>query len=104
MRQRFGGLKAGADFISAKETSLENQINSYARKDDTKVYKDNGISMNEKDSIYSFGDTPAENQSLVNTLEGLPNLKKGMVIYVKPNNAGTIPGRFYVYGSSNEWL
>ncbi len=104
MRQRFGGVKAGADFITAKEKSLENQINSYARKDDTKVYKDNGIFMNEKDSIYSFGDTPAENQSLVNTLEGLPNLKKGMVIYVKPNNAGTIPGRFYVYGSSNEWL
>ena len=119
MRQRFGGLKAGADFITAKEKSLVNQINSYARKYDDKVYKNNGVSMNEEKSIYSFGDTAAENQSLVNTLQGLSDLKKGMVIYVKPNSqppfittaAGTkmpnpkhLPGRFFVYSANNEWL
>ena len=119
MRQRFGGLKAGADFISAKETSLINQINSYARKDDTKIYEVNGTKMDEQDTIHSFGNTRAENQELINTLKSLPNLEKGMVIYVKSNSeppfitttAGTqipnpkhLPGRFYVYGSSNEWL
>tara|TARA_R100000657_G_C4683206_1_gene134156 strand:- start:1067 stop:2773 length:1707 start_codon:yes stop_codon:yes gene_type:complete len=119
MRQRFGGLKAGADFIAAKETSLINQINSYARKDDTKIYEVNGTKMDEQDTIHSFGNTRAENQELINTLKSLPNLEKGMVIYVKSNSeppfitttAGTqipnpkhLPGRFYVYGSSNEWL
>ena len=74
--------------------------------------------MNEEKSIYSFGDTAAENQSLVNTLQGLSDLKKGMVIYVKPNseppfitragveqkNPKHLSGRFYVYGPNNEWL
>jgi len=104
MRKRFGTLKAGADFVSSRESILARQIDAYARKDDSAIYEDNGTIMNEQTSIYSFGDTAAENQSLVNTLEGLPNLEKGMVIYVKPNNAGTIPGRFFVYGPNNEWL
>ena len=96
-----------------------NQINSYARKDDTKIYEVNGTKMDEQDTIYSFGNTRAENQELFNTLTGLTNLEKGMVIYVKSNSeppfitttSGTQipnpkhqPGRFYVYGSSNEWL
>ena len=60
--------------------------------------------MDETNSIYSFGDTPAENQALVNTLENLPNLEKGMVIYVKPNSDKSLQGRYYVYGPNNEWL
>ena len=119
MRQRFGGLKAGADFITAKETSLINQINSYALKNDDKVYEVNGTKMDEQDTIYSFGNTRAENQELFNTLTGLTNLESGMVIYVKSNSeppfitttSGTqipnpkhLPGRFYVYGPNNEWL
>ncbi len=118
MRQRFGGLKAGADFITAKEISLINQIDSYARKDATKVYDVNGTKMDEEGTIHSHGNTKAENQTLINTLKSLPNLEKGMVIYVKPNsepplitragveqkNPKHLKGRFYVYGPNNEWL
>ena len=88
-----------------------NQINSYANENTQDIYAITDANDSEKitvmdkaTSIYSHGNTAAENEALVNTLEGLPNLKKGMIIYVKPNSSGTLPGRFYLYGTNNEWL
>lgn len=110
MRKRFGTIKAGADFVESREDILARQIGAYANKNRTKIYKSMTAQgtvqtiMDETNSIYSHGDSLTENQELVNTLENLPNLEKGTVIYVKPNSDGSIRGRFYVYGPNNEWL
>ena len=106
MRKRFGTLQAGANFVASRENILARQIGAYARKDDASIYTDMNTNtvMDEINSIYSHGDTAAENQALINTLENLPNLEKGMVIYVKPNSDKSLQGRYYVYGPNNEWL
>ena len=110
MRKRFGTLPAGANFVSSRENILARQVGAYANKNREQIYTSMTPQgtvqtvMDETNSIYSFGDTAAENQALVNTLENLPNLEKGMVIYVKPNSDKSLQGRYYVYGPNNEWL
>jgi len=110
MRERFGTTELGGNFVEAKKASFAKQINSYANKNPSMIYTSVGgqgsmpTKMDQNTSIYTFPNTKQELDILVSRLEALPNLKKGMLIYVNSNSSGTEKGRYLVYGPSKEWL